>query len=480
MASSTSGTSSNTVTFTGTSRYSQDFQNVINRALAIAGLPMTQLNQQVATLNDQYKVLQELDGKFSSLSDSVDAITAAMGSSSFNAEISDPSIAQATVTDGAMEGVYSIEVTDLGAYTKTRSSDTGNITVTDPSTENISAATSYGLTVGTKTYSITLSASNNNLYALANAINGGASGVQATVVDLGTSSGSHDYRLSLQNSKLADAGIQLDAITTDQNSQLVYTPLMTEQVRGSVATYKVDGSSQEASSDSRIVTIAPGLQVTMLAQSTEGEATDITLTRQSEPISNALQSFVNAYNAALDDVNQQRGTAGGPISGQTVVYQLRDAMNRIGSYFNGGGAIKSLADLGVTFSKDLSGHLEFNQSTLLLETLRNMGGITSFLGDGTTSGFLKAASDAMKMVEDPTRGALTTAMTANQTQVINNNSRIAAERAKIDQLQTQLTRQMAAADALISAMEQHYTVISNLFQAMNPSSKSDSNQNSLA
>jgi len=119
MASSTSGTSNNTVTFTGTSRYSQDFQNVINRTLAIAGLPMTQLSKQVSTLNSQYQALQSLDGKFSALSDAVDAIGAAMGSSSFNAEVSDESAVQATITDGAMEGVYSIEVTGLGAYTKT-------------------------------------------------------------------------------------------------------------------------------------------------------------------------------------------------------------------------------------------------------------------------------------------------------------------------------------------------------------------------
>ena len=45
-----STSASNTVTFTGTSRYSADFQNLINRSLAIASLPITQLDGDVTQL----------------------------------------------------------------------------------------------------------------------------------------------------------------------------------------------------------------------------------------------------------------------------------------------------------------------------------------------------------------------------------------------------------------------------------------------
>lgn len=468
---------SNTITFTGTSRYAQDFQNVINRAVAIAGLPITQLNRKVTQLNTQASALNDLDTKFSALSNAADAIATAMGSGSFNADVSDPSIAGVTVTDSAMEGAYSIEVTNLGAYTTVMSNDAGLLQVADPGRTSISTATNYSLTVGSSSYSIT--PSGNSLYSLAHAINASSAGVQATVVNLGSAS-APDYRLSLQNTLLGATAIQLNAVTTDPDNQPVTTPLMTQQVEGSLATYKVDGSSQVASSDSRNVTIAPGLTVTMLAQSPAGQATSITLTRQSGPISNALQSFVTAYNAAVDDLNQQRGTTGGALSGQNVVYQLRDALNQMTSYYQGGSTIASLADLGVTFDKSANGHLDFDPTALLSASLSNMGAIASFLGDGATDGFLKSARAAMASVEDPTRGALKTAIAGNQAEAAHDNNEIATEQAKLDTYQTNLTNRMNAADALISAMEQQYTVISNLFAAMENASGRATTTNSLA
>ena len=464
-----STTPTNTLSFTGTSRYAIDFQNVITRAVAIAGLPITQINTDITALNSQATVLDDLQSKFSSLSDSVGALTTAVGSGSFNADVSDPKIANAAVTDGAMAGVYSIEVTALGGYTTDQSSDTGVLKVTDPTLTSLSTATNYRLTVGSSTYSIT--PTGNTLYALANAVNGSAAGVNATLVNLGSSS-SPDYRLSLENSKLGNVAIQLNAVTTDTSHQPVYTPLMTEQVRGSLATFKPNGSSQTVSSDSRTVTLAPGLSVTMLAQSTAGQATSITLTHQSETISNALQSFVNSYNSAADDLKQIRGQSSSALSGQPIVYQLQNSLNQLTSYLQSGNPISSLADLGITFDKTLDGHLGFDEGTFLGNALQHMSAITSFLGDGTTTGFLKNATDTMTSVEDATRGILTSAITNNQTRVTNDNTRMATEQAKVDQLQTSLTQQMVAADSLISSMEQQYTVISNLFYAMNSSSGS--------
>jgi flagellar capping protein FliD len=229
------------------------------------------------------------------------------------------------------------------------------------------------------------------------------------------------------------------------------------------------------------VTLAPGLNVTMLAESQAGQSTSITLTRQSETIGNALQTFVQAYQAAQDDLNQQRGTLGGALAGQSIVYELQDSLNQISGYSQPGSAIKSLSDLGVTFDKTTF-KMTFDEPTFLSATLGSMSGISAFLGDGTTSGFLKTATDAMSSVEDPTQGTLKTAITDNQTHITDDNTRIATETAQVDKLQTNLTNQMDAADALISSMEQQYTVISNLFTAMDSASgtTTTSATNSLA
>jgi flagellar capping protein FliD len=227
------------------------------------------------------------------------------------------------------------------------------------------------------------------------------------------------------------------------------------------------------------VTLAPGLDVTMKALSQAAQSTSVTLTRQSETISNSLRTFVTAFNAARDDVFKQRGAGAGALAGQSVVFQLQGALNQISNYFQAGSSIKSLADLGVTFDK-YTFKMTYDEPTFFSAALGHMDAISAFLGDGTTSGFLKNAAAGMASIEDPTRGTLQTAITANQAHVARDNARIATETAQVDKLQYNLMSRMSAADALISSMEQQYTVISNLFSAMNSASNSSSNQNSLA
>ena len=64
---SSSSTSNPTGIFTGTSAYSQDFQNVITRAVAIASLPITLLTNQQTTLTNQSNELSTIDSKFTAL-----------------------------------------------------------------------------------------------------------------------------------------------------------------------------------------------------------------------------------------------------------------------------------------------------------------------------------------------------------------------------------------------------------------------------
>ncbi len=473
---STSAT--NTVTFTGTSRYSADFQNLINRSLAIASLPITQLNLDLSTLSGEGTALNTLNQKVSDLSDAVKGLNTAMGSGSFNATVQDPSIVDATVSDGAMEGNYSIEVDSLGAYTTTSSKATGNLTVTDPSTTSISSASNYTLTVGGNSFSII--PASHSLYALADAINSSSAGVQASITNQGSTS-APDYRLTLKNSLFGNANISLAANTTSSSGAIVSTPLMDPAVVGNLATYKPNGSSTQQTSNSPIVTLSPGLNVTMKALSTPGQSTSITLTRQSETIAGALQTFATAYQAAQDAIHDQRGAVGGALAGQPIVFELQDVLNQISGFNQPGSTVKSLSDLGVTFDKTTF-KMTFDASTFYGASLGHMDGISAFLGDGTTSGFLKAANAAISNAEDPTRGTLQNAITDNQTQVANDNARIATETAAVDKLQYNLMTRMNAADALISSMEQQYSVITSLFTAMNSSSSSTASTttNSLA
>jgi flagellar hook-associated protein 2 len=225
----------------------------------------------------------------------------------------------------------------------------------------------------------------------------------------------------------------------------------------------------ESTSDSRTVTLAPGVTVTLLAQSASGVATNITVTRQSQPISDALNAFATAYNAAVDELDTQRGVSTGALAGKAVVYDLSNALQSITSYFSGGTGINSAAAIGLTL--DNTGHMTYSAMSFLGAEFADSPGVASFLGGATSGGFLKTATDALNGVEDTTYGTLQTTISSVTSDTANINSQIADEQDRVNTLQTNLTTQMAAADALIASMEQQYNYMYALFQSMTTSAQ---------
>jgi len=442
-------TSSSSAIFTGSSAYSSDFQNVINRAVAIASLPITQLTNDQTTLTNQSKELNTLDTKFTALQTAVQGISDALSGSSYETDISDPSIVSTSVATGAQEGYYSIQVSDIGAYATSLSTSSWNAAS--------GAAHTYQLCVGTNTYSFT--PADNSAASVASAINSNfGDQVHATVVNVGSSS-SPDYRISLQGAKLADTPLDI------QDNGL---SLQTAQSVGRPAQYVVNNSGVTASSDSRNVTIATGLTVTLL--STSDTPTDITVTRSTSALSDALSSFASAYNDAVTELSAQHGQNAGPLQGQSIVFQLSQTLSSMATYSSPGSPISTLSDLGLSLGTD--GKLTFNSFGLMASDLANSSSVTAFLGSSSGGGFLKSATDALNGIEDSTSGILKISESDVTSQITNLTNTIATKQAQVDDLQQRLQDQMASSDAMISTMEQQYEYLTNMFQAMQTADQS--------
>ena len=97
--------------------------------------------------------------------------------------------------------------------------------------------------------------------------------------------------------------------------------------------------------------------------------------------------------------------------------------------------------------------------------------VEAFFGSSLTGGFLKSAANTMNLVQQTGSGVLPSAEWLAQTESTNLDARIAQEQVRVDFLEKQLQERMAAADALIASMEQQYTYISGMFQAMQEAAK---------
>ena len=249
-SSSSTASSSGSSTFTGTSAYSGDLSGVVNRAVSIASLPITLLTAQQTTLSNQSTELTTLDGDFAAIQTALQNISSALSGSGMNSTVSDPSVANVTVGDGAAQGAYTIDVSSIGSYATSLSNGNWNVPA------NASGQpTTFNLVVGSNTYSIT--PSDNSAATVASTINAQFGNlVQATAVNVGSAT-SPDYRISLQSATLGpmDLDIQAQAGASLQTAGTATTGYATSQTAatwdssGSPSTYTlaVDGTNYSIS-----------------------------------------------------------------------------------------------------------------------------------------------------------------------------------------------------------------------------------------
>jgi flagellar hook-associated protein 2 len=432
-------------TTTGTSSFAGDLQASVTRALEIAALPMQALQADQTTISGETSELSTLSGLFSTLQNSLQNISSGTGSNAIQATSSDQSVATASVTGSALPGTYTVQV--LTAGTNSSATSDASTTVTDPTTQNISSSTSFTLTVGTSTYTI----SANNLNALAGAINSSGAPVQAVVINLG-SPGSPDYQLSLQSTALGDVALQLNDGTNN---------LMGTLNEGSDATYTVNGqpSPDGITTNASTVTVAPGLNVTLGAVGT----TSVTVSSSLSSVSSELSSFVSAYNAAFAEVEKNTGQNGGTLVGDSSVLNMQEALTQMITYSGSGGSITSLAQLGVEFTQQ--GTLTFDSTVMQGLSASQITDALTFLGDPNASGFLQYANNTLDSITDPTAGVIATDTQALQNQNTQDQTEITNDQAKLTQMQTDLNAQMAQANALIATLQNQNTFLQGLFQA---------------
>jgi flagellar hook-associated protein 2 len=444
--SSSSSSSNPTGIFTGTSAYSQDFQNIIERAVAIASLPITLLTNQQTTLTNQSNELSTLDTKFTALQTAIQGISDAMSGASYDTTVSDPSVVSASVSDGAAEGVYSIEVNNIGSYATSLSTNTWDSTAAPAGTTS-----TYSLVVGGTTYSF--SPADNSAATVASTINSQYGNlVNATAVNVGSAS-SPDYRISLQNTTLGATTLDIQ----DSSG----ASLQTQQQGGEEAEYEVNNSGVIVDSNTRNVSIATGLNLNLLA--TSSGPVDVTVTRSTSALSTALSTFADAYNAAATELDNQRGQSGGALQGQSIVNNLSQALSSISTYTSSDG-VGSLSNLGLSLGTN--GQITYDATALMAADFGNSAGVAAFLGSASGGGFLEAATNTMTGLEDPTTGLVKTSETNLQSEITSLGTTITDKQNTVADMQTQLTNQMAQADAAIASMEQQYSYLSSMFSAM--------------
>lgn len=326
----------------------------------------------------------------------------------------------------AISGNYNIAVTSLAAAAKIKSAAFPDGT-TSFNTGILAIKT------GTNTTTL-IQPTSNTLAGIRDAINTSTAGVNATIVDDGTSS---HLVLTANNAGAAntitvtgtgDYG-SLSTGSWTNSSGTVVPSTMTVQQAPQNATVIVDGVSITSQSNT-ITNAINGVTLNLNSVTATNDNYSLAVANNPSGVQSNAQSFVNAYNTLIGVLNplisyNATTKAAGALQGDSTVSTIKSQiLNALIKPVSDGGPLQTLNDVGISVQKD--GTLALDTTKLTTATTNNFSSISA-LFNSPTDGVVTSLNTLLTSMLDPTTGivagrtagiqASLTSNTANQTQM---------------------------------------------------------------
>lgn len=435
------------ITLTGVSTYASDFQSILNRAVQIAQIPLTALQNKDATILQQKSEMGSLQSTVATLASSLQSLGTLASSQALSASTSDSSIVTATATGATSPANYTINsITSLAAA----ASETSLQSYADSNATPVSSTGTVQLTVGSQNYTISLTT--NSLVGLRNQINSLNAGVTASI--LTTSTGNY---LSLTDNT---TGATTLSLTDDPGG--ANTALLTDTNQGTNAQFELNGIPVSQSSNT-VNSVIPGVTLQLLNTTPITAPVTVSLATDPTGLSSALQTFVSSLNSLQSQLTMETGANGGSLAGNDLVTGLKGVVNQLISYHASTGTVQSLADLGITFN-DTTGQATFNPTTFAGLSSTQIADALTYIGSATTG--LGGFAASFSQYSDPVTGLMTTE-TAGYTQTDQHlQSQISTLTTQINNMQTSLAQQLSTADSQVAQLESQQNTLNASLQAL--------------
>lgn len=430
--------------FVGISKFSNDFQTILDRAVKIAELPVRQLQNRDADVLHKKTLLSSLSAGVADLASSLKSLGETAEIRALAASSSNPDAVSVRYSGATTAATYVIdEITSVAAAASERTLSG----YADSAATPVGSTGEFKLVVGDEEFVFT--PSSNTLIGLRDHINSLGAGVTASI--LTTADGNY---LSLSANA---SGATTLALYDDPDG--ANTNLITATNQGSDAVFKLNGITVIQKTN-LVNSVIPGLTFT-IKQTT---ATPVTLSLASSrpALAAALESFVDDYNNLRSLVNAQVGPSAGLLSGNFVVHQLQSLLRGIASYRTSGQAVNSLAELGVEF--DSSGKAVLNTDVFDQLSEQQLEGAFEFLGSASSG--LGAFGAQLEEYSDPISGLIR--MEQDGLDRIDKQLQLQIEQmtARIEVMQQGLARKLQQADTLLAALESQQTQLEASLQGL--------------
>jgi flagellar hook-associated protein 2 len=428
----------------GSSNSGFDVTSTVNAILTADRIPEVTWQAQQATLAKQTAAINQIQSEASSLSDQLNALQDPLGALTYvSASTSDSNVLTASAVPGTATGNHTVVVKSLA--------------VTGSSYSNTVASSSaqlgpggFTLTANGVSKTITTGSGINTLDQLASSINSQNLGVNASVITDTTGS-----RLALV---AAASGTAADFSISSQ------TGLSFSHTSGADAALTVDGVPITSASNT-VTGAVNGLTLSLSGLSAPNTSVSIGLAPNATFITQAVTSFVTAYNTLFNDLKSQftfstaTGTSG-ILSADSTVRSLQEQLLASTNYSSGASVASSLNSLGISTNQD--GTLAVNSAALSNSIANNFSEVANFFQGQNTNGFASSLNNTLSTFTDPTQGAFTVDLSS----INSENSALTNQTATLERYlateKTRLTAEYSKADIALQQLPQTIKQIQTL------------------
>jgi flagellar hook-associated protein 2 len=401
--------------FTGISQFSDDFQTILSRSLAIASIPLQEMQNEQSDLLVKKQLLTGLRLVVAELGSDVAALGAIGESQALAASSSNTSRVTVNLNGATQAGTYVIsDITSVArASSETTQSGYATADETAVSTDGI-----MELVIGSDTYTVDVTGDGeNNLNGIRDAINALGAGVSASVLNTGT--GETPYYLSLTANATGENTLQLRETAGEAG-----TNILTADNQGANAIFKLNGLDV-TKSDNVVSDVVPGLTFTIVSTTEASETVTLTLA-------------------------SSRG-------------ELATALATLAGHDGSGSSMNRLSDLGIEF--DDSGVMSFDQDMFYALSDAEITAAFEYLGSETT-GF-GALSANFTQISDPATGLIKTQQDQYDVADDRLETQITNLSARIEHMQTSLSWKLQQADVLIAQLDAQQTMLDACMEGLN-------------
>lgn len=424
--------------FSGVSKYSSDFQTILDRTVKIASLPINAVQNQQKDLVQRKVVAGGLQGAVAAFGASLKTLGG----------IGDRRAVTGRSTDAAKVAVRAVTATTGGVYQLSNitsiasaAAETSLTSYANSASTPVATSGSLELTAGTNTFTINLTAAENNLAGVRDKINALGAGVTASIL---TTDGAN--YLSLSANATGATALRLKDGSTD---------LLTVANQGTNAEFSLNGVAVSQKTN-LVNSVVPGLSFEVLAKTGVDEKVTLSLASDRSQLSTALSSLADAYNTLVGQVDGQIGESAGLLSGSSLVREIQSVLREV-TGFSGSGGIKSLSDLGLGF--DSTSKLTFDAAKFATLSDTQVRDGLDFVSNSETG--LGSLSRKVTGISDPVTGLIQAELNQYTATGLELDKRLSGLNERVALLQSGLAQRLQAADSLLASLESQQTVLTS-------------------